>query len=98
MRTTIFSRIYTDESMQDFEEDINDTINALDKDAYMFVKGSFEITVTHISEEEEYTMKTTNEPVAWVNTLGEFAHVSWGPQRPDYPIQYDIPLYTRKQL
>jgi len=34
------------------------------------------------------------EPVAWATMLGSHAHVSWGKDRPDYPIRYEVPLYT----
>ena len=34
------------------------------------------------------------EPVAWATMLGSYSHVSWGKDRPDYPIRYEIPLYT----
>lgn len=35
------------------------------------------------------------EPSAFVTLVGEFGHISWGSKRPDYPIRYDIPLYTK---
>ena len=34
------------------------------------------------------------EPVAWATMLGSYSHVSWGKDRPDYPIRYEVPLYT----
>jgi len=34
------------------------------------------------------------EPVAWAAMLGNYSHVSWGKDRPDYPIRYEVPLYT----
>ena len=34
------------------------------------------------------------EPVAWATMLGNYSHVSWGKDRPDYPIRYEVPLYT----
>jgi hypothetical protein len=34
------------------------------------------------------------EPIAWATTVGSYAHVSWGKERPDYPIRYEVPLYT----
>jgi hypothetical protein len=37
------------------------------------------------------------EPVAWATMLGSYAHVSWGKDRPDYPIRYEVPLYTTPQ-
>ena len=37
------------------------------------------------------------EPVAWATYLGECAHVLWGKDRPEYPIRYEVPLYTRPQ-
>lgn len=37
---------------------------------------------------------TANEPVAWATAVGSNAHISWGKDRPDYPIRYEVPLYT----
>ena len=37
------------------------------------------------------------EPVAWATQLGEYAHLHWGAKRPEYPMVYEIPLYTRPQ-
>ena len=34
------------------------------------------------------------EPVAWATRMGEYAHIKWGAKRPEYPIVYEIPLYT----
>jgi len=34
------------------------------------------------------------EPVAWATMVGDFAHVRWGSERPNYPIPYEVPLYT----
>jgi hypothetical protein len=34
------------------------------------------------------------EPVAWATAVGSYAHISWGKDRPDYPIRYEVPLYT----
>jgi hypothetical protein len=38
-----------------------------------------------------------NNPVAWATMLGSYSHVSWGKDRPDYPIRYEVPLYTAPQ-
>lgn len=35
-----------------------------------------------------------DEPVAWATQLNEYAHIKWGAKRPDYPIRYEVPLYT----
>ncbi len=37
------------------------------------------------------------EPVAWATMLGSYSHVSWGKDRPDYPIRYEVPLYPGPQ-
>jgi hypothetical protein len=37
------------------------------------------------------------EPVAWATQIGEYAHIKWGAKRPDYPIRYEVPLYTTPQ-
>ena len=37
---------------------------------------------------------SAGEPVAWACNFGDYAHISWGSKRPDYPIRYDIPLYA----
>ena len=37
------------------------------------------------------------EPVAWATQIGEYAHIKWGAKRPDYPIRYEVPLYTSPQ-
>ena len=37
------------------------------------------------------------EPVAWATQLGEYAHIQWGAKRPEYPMVYEFPLYTRHQ-
>ena len=37
------------------------------------------------------------EPVAWATQLGEYAHIKWGSKRPEYPMVYEFPLYTRPQ-
>ena len=37
------------------------------------------------------------EPVAWATQLGEYAHIQWGAKRPEYPMVYEFPLYTRPQ-
>lgn len=34
------------------------------------------------------------EPVAWVTRLGDYGHISWVKDQPDYPIKYTIPLFT----
>lgn len=34
------------------------------------------------------------EPVAWATQMGEYAHIKWGAKRPEYPMVYEIPLYT----
>lgn len=34
------------------------------------------------------------EPVAWATQMGEYAHIHWGAKRPEYPIPYEVPLYT----
>ena len=26
--------------------------------------------------------------------MGEYAHIKWGAKRPEYPMVYEIPLYT----
>lgn len=35
------------------------------------------------------------EPVAWATRLCDYAHIEWGSKRPDYPIRYDVSLYTK---
>jgi hypothetical protein len=37
------------------------------------------------------------EPVAWSTAIGKYAHVKWGKARPEYPVRYEIPLYTHTQ-
>lgn len=37
------------------------------------------------------------EPVAWAIVIGKYAHVHWGKARPEYPVRYEIPLYTHPQ-
>ena len=39
--------------------------------------------------------RPADEPVAWATMLGSYSHVSWGKDRPDYPIRYEVPLYTQ---
>ena len=34
------------------------------------------------------------EPVAWATRMGEYAHIHWGAKRPEYPMVYEVPLYT----
>ena len=34
------------------------------------------------------------EPVAWATQMGEYAHIHWGAKRPEYPMVYEVPLYT----
>ena len=34
------------------------------------------------------------EPVAWATRMGEYAHIHWGAKRPEYPVRYEVPLYT----
>ena len=34
------------------------------------------------------------EPVAWATQMGEYAHIKWGAKRPEYPMVYEVPLYT----
>ena len=34
------------------------------------------------------------EPVAWATSMGEYAHIHWGAKRPEYPMVYEVPLYT----
>ena len=56
-------------------------------------------------EEDRWLLYTTppaqpapvQEPVAWATMLGSYSHVSWGKDRPDYPIRYEVPLYTTPQ-
>ncbi len=43
---------------------------------------------------KEALAQPEQEPVAWATMLGSYAHVSWGKDRPDYPIRYEVPLYT----
>jgi len=44
--------------------------------------------------DEQNNAAPVQEPVAWATMLGSHAHVSWGKDRPDYPIRYEVPLYT----
>jgi len=37
------------------------------------------------------------EPVAWATQMGEYAHIHWGAKRPEYPMVYEVPLYTSPQ-
>ena len=39
-------------------------------------------------------MQPVQEPVAWATRLGEYAHIHWGAKRPEYPVRYEVPLYT----
>lgn len=34
------------------------------------------------------------EPVAWATRMGEYTHIHWGAKRPEYPMVYEVPLYT----
>ena len=34
------------------------------------------------------------EPVAWATQMGEYAHIHWCAKRPEYPVVYEVPLYT----
>ena len=34
------------------------------------------------------------KPVAWATRMGEYAHIHWGAKRPEYPMVYEVPLYT----
>lgn len=34
------------------------------------------------------------EPVAWATQMGAYAHIHWGAKRPEYPVVYEVPLYT----
>jgi hypothetical protein len=45
--------------------------------------------------EHEASKQPDHEPIAWATMLGSYSHVSWGKDRPDYPIRYEIPLYTQ---
>ena len=40
------------------------------------------------------THQPEQEPVAWATQMGEYAHIKWGAKRPEYPMVYEIPLYT----
>ena len=51
------------------------------------------VVTQEIPESEIYKQ----EPVAWATMLGSYSHVSWGKDRPDYPIRYEVPLYTTPQ-
>ncbi len=44
--------------------------------------------------EHEAAKQHDNDPVAWATAVGSHAHISWGKNRPDYPIRYEVPLYT----
>ena len=50
------------------------------------------IAMTNMAQAIEQAEK--QEPVAWATMLGSYSHVSWGKDRPDYPIRYEVPLYT----
>ena len=39
-------------------------------------------------------LEAQQEPVAWATRMGEYAHIKWGAKRPEYPMVYEIPLYT----
>ena len=40
------------------------------------------------------TAQPEQEPVAWATRMGEYAHIHWGAKRPEYPMVYEVPLYT----
>jgi hypothetical protein len=44
--------------------------------------------------EHEAAKQPDYELIAWATTVGSHAHVSWGKDRPDYPIRYEVPSYT----
>jgi hypothetical protein len=48
-----------------------------------------------IAEAEKH--EVSQEPVAWAIVIGKYAHVHWGKARPEYPVRYEIPLYTHPQ-
>ena len=43
---------------------------------------------------KEALAQTEQEPVAWATQMGEYAHIKWGAKRPEYPMVYEVPLYT----
>jgi hypothetical protein len=58
---------------------------------YMSLPKSGSEAITAIKQARSAPVQ---EPVAWATTVGSHAHVSWGKNRPDYPIRYEVPLYT----
>ena len=59
-----------------------------------FGHGGRPMTLRECMEAEEPSQA---EPVAWATQLGEYAHIQWGAKRPEYPMVYEFPLYTRPQ-
>ena len=59
------------------------------------LSGFLQEQVESLSQAIEQAEK--QEPVAWATMLGSYSHVSWGKDRPDYPIRYEVPLYTTPQ-
>lgn len=43
---------------------------------------------------QEPEVREQQEPVAWATRMGEYAHIHWGAKRPEYPMVYEVPLYT----
>ena len=47
-----------------------------------------------IIEIKEALAQPEQGPVAWATQMGEYAHIKWGAKRPEYPMGYEVPLYT----
>ena len=52
------------------------------------------ITPEQWAEYQRLKQAKQAQPVAWATRLGEYAHIQWGSKPPEYPVAYEVPLYT----